>query len=95
MRKGRANSLWRGLWLALVLLSLGWRFYPIRAIEGRDSDGVVLTAPPVAAVRPVADEYFGVKVADPYRYMENLKDPDVESWFEGQNDYTSKTNRTK
>lgn len=45
-------------------------------------------APPVAAVRPVTDEYFGVKVADPYRYMENLKDPEVAAWFKGQNDYT-------
>lgn len=44
-------------------------------------------APPVAPVRPVTDEYFGVKVVDPYRYMENLKDPEVESWFKEQNDY--------
>lgn len=43
---------------------------------------------PTAPVRPVIDEYFGVKVADPYRYMENLKDPEVAAWFKGQNDYT-------
>ncbi len=43
--------------------------------------------PPVAPVRPLVDEYFGVKVADPYRYMENLKDPQVADWFKGQNDY--------
>jgi prolyl oligopeptidase len=35
----------------------------------------------------VDDEYFGVKVTDPYRYMENLKDPEVAAWFQGQNDY--------
>jgi prolyl oligopeptidase len=46
------------------------------------------TAPPVALVRPVTDEYFGVKVSDPYRYMENLKDPEVAAWFKGENDYT-------
>ena len=48
-------------------------------------------APPVAAVRSVTDEYFGVKVADPYRYMENLKDPQVVAWFKAQNDYTRST----
>ena len=43
---------------------------------------------PVAPVRPVTDDYFGTKVVDPYRYMENLKDPEVQAWFAGQNDYT-------
>ncbi len=46
------------------------------------------SAPPVAPVRPVTDTYFGVQVTDPYRYMENLTDPDVEAWFKGQNEYT-------
>jgi prolyl oligopeptidase len=46
------------------------------------------SAPPVAAVRTVTDEYFGVKVADPYRYLEDLKNPEVASWFKGQDDYT-------
>jgi prolyl oligopeptidase len=45
-------------------------------------------APPVAPVRPVTDNYFGVSVTDPYRYMENLSDPDVDAWFKGQNAYT-------
>jgi prolyl oligopeptidase len=43
---------------------------------------------PVAPVRPVTDEYFRIKVVDPYRYLENLKDPEVESWFKRQNEYT-------
>jgi prolyl oligopeptidase len=43
---------------------------------------------PVAPVRLVTDEFFGVKVADPYRYMEDLSDPEVVAWFNGQNDYT-------
>jgi len=46
------------------------------------------TVPPVAPVRPVTDEYFGVKVVDPYRYMEDLKNPEVIAWFKAQNDYT-------
>src|SRR3984957_2256020 len=43
---------------------------------------------PVAPVRPVTDEYFGVKVADPYRYMENLQDAEVVAWFKAESVYT-------
>ena len=45
-------------------------------------------SPPVAPLRPVTDDYFGTKVADPYRYMENLKDPEVQAWMKAQNDHT-------
>jgi prolyl oligopeptidase len=45
-------------------------------------------APPVAAVKPVTEEYFGTKVTDPYRWLEDLKDPEVQKWFKGQDDYT-------
>jgi prolyl oligopeptidase len=45
--------------------------------------------PPVAPVRNVVDEHFGVKVDDPYRYMENLEDPEVQTWFKGQADYSA------
>src|SRR6202034_4331994 len=49
---------------------------------------VAPSAPPVAPVRAVTDDYHGTKVVDPYRYMEDLKDPEVQAWFKGQNDYT-------
>src|SRR6516162_3341836 len=42
---------------------------------------------PAAPLRPVTDNYFGAKVVDSYRYMENLKDPEVEAWFKNQNNY--------
>jgi prolyl oligopeptidase len=44
--------------------------------------------PPLAPVRPVTTDYYGIQVVDPYRYMENLKDPQVEAWFKGQNAYS-------
>src|SRR5271156_2075539 len=47
-------------------------------------------APPVAPVRPVTDTYFGTPVVDNYRYMENLKDPEVQGWMKGQAAYTRK-----
>lgn len=46
--------------------------------------------PPVAPVRPVTDTYFGTPVVDNYRYMENLDDPEVQSWMKAQSAYTRK-----
>src|SRR4026208_2392641 len=48
-------------------------------------------APPVAPVRPVTDEQWGVTVTDPYRYMEDLKAPDVQAWIKGQADHNDPT----
>ena len=45
-------------------------------------------APPVAPVRPVTTDYYGTSVTDPYRYIENLSDPEVDAWFKAQNAYT-------
>lgn len=47
--------------------------------------------PPKAPLRPVIDDYFGAKVTDPYRYMENLADPTVQSWIRSQADFTTRT----
>ncbi|MBA4185588.1 MAG: S9 family peptidase [Acidobacteria bacterium] len=46
-------------------------------------------APPKAEVRNVTDEYFGQKIADPYRWMENFKDPEVQTWIKAQADYAA------
>jgi prolyl oligopeptidase len=43
---------------------------------------------PVAPVRPVTDTYFGQAVTDPYRWLENLKSPEVQTWMKAQNVYT-------
>jgi prolyl oligopeptidase len=47
--------------------------------------------PPPAPVKPVTDEYFGHKIVDPYRYMEDLKDAGVQTWIKAQADYTAGT----
>ena len=46
-----------------------------------------LKSPPIAAVRPVTDGFFGIKVIDPYRYMEDMANPEVAAWFKAQNDH--------
>lgn len=40
--------------------------------------------PPVAPIRTVTDNFFGTPVPDPYRYFENLADPEVQRWIKGQ-----------
>ncbi len=47
--------------------------------------------PPAAPVRTVADTYFGVTVPDPYRYFENMKDPEVVAWMKAQADFARTT----
>lgn len=44
--------------------------------------------PPLAQVKPVEDVYFGKKITDPYRYMEDLQDSVVQNWIKSQADYS-------
>ena len=47
--------------------------------------------PPVAPINTVEDLYFGKQVTDPYRYMEDLENPEVQQWIKGQANYAAKT----
>ncbi len=47
-----------------------------------------IPAAPIARVAPVVDDYFGEKVTDPYRWMENSQDPDWLPFLKGQNAHT-------
>src|SRR2546422_4234817 len=42
---------------------------------------------PVAPVRTATDSHHGVRVDDPYRYMESTNDPAVAEWLKAQSDY--------
>ncbi|MGQ1786827.1 prolyl oligopeptidase family serine peptidase [Saccharicrinis sp. GN24d3] len=44
--------------------------------------------PPIAATKPVTENYFGKEVTDPYRYMENLDDSSVINWFKTHSEYS-------
>lgn len=46
------------------------------------------TPPPQAAARPHSDTYFGTLVDDPYRWLEQLRDPQVVAYMKDQNAYT-------
>ena len=47
--------------------------------------------PPAATSRPVVDDYYGIKITDPYRYLENTGDPDVAKWMKAQSDFARQT----
>ena len=51
--------------------------------------GWSLDTPPKAAVRTVEDEYFGVKISDPYRWLESIKDnQEAQTWLRAQANYS-------
>lgn len=47
--------------------------------------------PPVAPVKIVVDDYFGTKIADPYRYMEDFRSADVQAWVKQQAEFAETT----
>jgi prolyl oligopeptidase len=44
--------------------------------------------PPNTRTEAIEEELFGTKVKDPYRWLEDVKSPEVQSWMNAQNDYT-------
>jgi prolyl oligopeptidase len=47
-------------------------------------------SPLAAPVRNVTDEYFGTRIDDPYRWMEDLKAPETQGWIKSQGEYARK-----
>jgi prolyl oligopeptidase len=45
--------------------------------------------PPPLAPKPVTDTFWGVTVEDPYRFLEDTKDPAVVQWMQAQADATN------
>ncbi|MBV6436718.1 MAG: S9 family peptidase [Xanthomonadales bacterium PRO6] len=69
---------------------------PLCALVGCAAPAVDETAAPVALVFPVArtvavvDDYHGEKIADPYRWLEDLDAPDTRAWIAAQNALTER-----
>lgn len=58
---------------------------PLLAIAA--AHALAADVPPQAAVREVTDTYFGTKIVDPYRWMEDAKNPEYAAWVKAQADY--------
>lgn len=50
---------------------------------------ISFSAPPVTKTVDVTDDYFGTKIADPYRWLEYDTAADVAEWVKTQNNYTN------
>ena len=59
----------------------------LAAIDGKPTSSA-LPSPPATPTRQVTDTYFGTKIIDSYRWLEDLKSPEVSAWMKAQNDYT-------
>lgn len=44
---------------------------------------------PSTPERPVVDDYYGTKITDSYRWIEDMKNPEVQKWFKDQGNYTN------
>ncbi|MFP5237743.1 MAG: prolyl oligopeptidase family serine peptidase [Acidobacteriota bacterium] len=53
-------------------------------------DGITLPPPPVAKIAPVTDNYFGTKITDNYRWLEDAKAADTRQFIEEENAYTAR-----
>jgi prolyl oligopeptidase len=50
-------------------------------------------SPPIAPLKPVTDTYHGVKIEDPYRYLEEFQNPEVQTWVKAQAEHAANTLR--
>jgi prolyl oligopeptidase len=68
-----------------------WLAFLVTPLMANLSTASERPTPPGTPVRAVVDTLHGVPVTDPYRWLEDAKDPEVEKWQEAQNAYTQAT----
>jgi len=60
------------------------------AMLGLCTAALAQTGPyPATPVKPVTDTYHGTAVTDPYRWMEDMKSPEFQSWLKAQAAYAA------
>ena len=59
-----------------------------QAIHGRG--GITLPPPPAVQAIPVTDTYFGTKIVDNYRWLEDGSSPQTQSFIDAENAYTQR-----
>ena len=74
--------------LALIAVALSMTFAPLpRPVSAHDGDIPKLTYPETKRGE-IVDDYFGTKVPDPYRWLEDDNAPEVAAWVEAENKVT-------
>jgi prolyl oligopeptidase len=70
----------RLLWALLIMVVAGF--------AGGGGQGVAPSVPPVAEVRPLAETFYGTKVVDKYRWLEDSTLPETRKWIAEEMAYT-------
>ena len=79
------NRRWSGLRAgaaALTLAATGLGLCTLRAKSPQEP------LPPMTRIEPMKDNYHGVEVTDPYRWLEDQQSPATRAWIDAQNKYT-------
>jgi prolyl oligopeptidase len=75
--------------MTLLILGAGSSTLALAQTKTAEKDApIAALAPPETPVREVKETFFGTEISDPYRWLEDLKSPEVSSWMRAQNDYT-------
>jgi prolyl oligopeptidase len=72
----------------VVLWALAGAGLAAQTIHGRG--GITMPAPPAVEAIPVADDYFGTKIPDSYRWLEDAKSTQTRAFIDAQNAYTAR-----
>jgi prolyl oligopeptidase len=74
--------------LALIAVALSMTLAPLpRPVSAHDGDIPKVTYPETKRGE-IVDDYFGTKVPDPYRWLEDDNAPEVAAWVEAENKVT-------
>lgn len=81
----RRGAFWPGMMACALAGALS---ASAQAIHGRE--GILLPSPPAAEAAPVEDDYFGTKILDSYRWLEDGKSSQTRAFIDAQNAYTAR-----
>ena len=89
MKMPLRNRRFTVVFFALVLsLAMVAPFLPRASADTRKSDAKSKITYPETKTVDVADDYFGTKVPDPYRWLEDETSPETKAWVDAQNRVT-------
>ncbi len=77
----------KSVWVLGVALAIG-QIGAAQSIHGRE--GIVLPTPPPVEAQPVTDDYFGTKITDSYRWLEDSKSTQTRAFISDENAYTNR-----
>ncbi len=76
--------------LRYSVIALGAAFLLVATAPAQNSNSSTMNIPkpPATKQQPVTDDYFGQKIVDPYRWLEDGSSPETQQWVSGQLAYT-------